>query len=164
MGHGTLWDTLLWPSLQAGALSGSSALIIGRLLGSLYSTTPVLFTIASGVQWFAVGSGFWGGRRNAVPGMVMFSLFGLAGQGVYNRLDAQHMQQQGAGVPDRAGPGFWHRLAQKKWTPVQVLSDEEYEQLLREKALRIEAEIAVIEDDMKLLQESATLEHANETR
>src|SRR5579862_8127086 len=39
---------------------GASGLIVGGVSGLLRSSPPVLFAAASGIQWFALGSTFWG--------------------------------------------------------------------------------------------------------
>ena len=36
-----------------------------------------------------------------------------------------------------------------KWSPMKVLSDEEYERMLQEKLLRVEAEIAVLDEKIE---------------
>ena len=41
-------------------LLGASGLIVGGVSGVLRSTTPMLFALASGIQWFTLGSTFWG--------------------------------------------------------------------------------------------------------
>lgn len=44
---------------------------------------------------------------------------------------------------------FWSR-----WSPIKQLSDQEYENILEEKLLRVEADIALIDDRVKELRES----------
>lgn len=39
-----------------------------------------------------------------------------------------------------------------KWSPITRLSDEDYEKTLQEKLLRIEADIALIDDDIQALR------------
>jgi hypothetical protein len=39
---------------------GASGLIVGGVSGLLRSSPPVLFAAVSGIQWFALGSTFWG--------------------------------------------------------------------------------------------------------
>jgi hypothetical protein len=36
-----------------------------------------------------------------------------------------------------------------KWSPVTYLSDQEYEKILQEKLLRVDAEIAVVDDTIR---------------
>ena len=38
------------------------------------------------------------------------------------------------------------RVAEMKWSPMKVLSDEEYEKMLKERLMRVEAEIRVLDE------------------
>lgn len=84
----------------------------------------------------------------------MFSIFGLLGQTIYNSMDAQHTQElqladtEGQKVDSR----FWRRVADSKWSPMKALSDEEYENMLREKLLRVNAEIALLDESVEKLR------------
>lgn len=89
-----------------------------------------------------------GGRSNAIPGALMFSLFGWAGQSIYNRLDAP----KAAIAPEDRKPGFWRRLADRSWSPVKVMNNDGYAQLLRDKMLRVDVEIAVLDDKIEALR------------
>ena len=40
--------------------SGTTGLLYGGVAGTLRSAHPVVFTIAAGIQWSALGSTFWG--------------------------------------------------------------------------------------------------------
>jgi len=71
--------------------------------------------------------------------MIFFSLFGGAGQLVANAIDWT--------PKDPAAGGF----LKSKWSPVTFLSDEEYEKILEEKLLRVEVEIAIVDDNIKEL-------------
>ncbi|KAI4210624.1 MAG: hypothetical protein LQ351_006503 [Letrouitia transgressa] len=53
-------EPVLIPSLKG--LLGASALVVGGIVGILRSSTPALYTIASGLQWFTMGSTFWATR------------------------------------------------------------------------------------------------------
>jgi len=44
----------------ADILTGMSGMTIGAFAGVIRSTTPTLFALASGIQWFALGTTFWG--------------------------------------------------------------------------------------------------------
>lgn len=91
-----------------------------------------------------------------VPGTIMFSLLALVGQALYNRADAKHSAFDSDDL-DKAplAESIGRRLAKSKWSPVKVLSDEEYERMLREKLLHVNAEIAIIDEGIERLQESA---------
>lgn len=185
--------TVFLPALQAGAFTGSAGLLFGGVLGIIRSSTPVLFAMASSLQWFALGStfslaragisrawevqptsspadrvklsavaggitgGFVGGvtrgRGNVIPGAVMFTTFGYIGQHLYNQLDERHTQKvQQLGADGMETGSLWKRVANSKWSPMKVLSDEEYEEILQEKLLRVQAEIAVLDDDIEKLK------------
>lgn len=84
----------------------------------------------------------------------MFSLFGLIGQAAVNRVVAQRSQAPSVGLADSSrSETFWRRMAESKWTPFKVLSDEEYEVMLRERLLRVNAELAIIDEKIEELRE-----------
>ena len=86
----------------------------------------------------------------------MFSLFGLIGQAALNRVLTQRSEATSSGLADSSRPEpFWRRVAESKWTPFKVLSDEEYEVMLRGKLLRVNAELAIIDDKMEKLRKVA---------
>ncbi|KAL2037490.1 hypothetical protein N7G274_009771 [Stereocaulon virgatum] len=188
--------TILTPALKVGALTGTTGLLTGGITAVLRaSPTPTLFTIASGIQWFALGSTFWAtrstilyqwnagplpssqdrvsassyaggitggmigalfrGRRNIIPGTMMFALFGFMGQTVYNKLDARHTQQvavEMASLKEIKTKDVWNSIAEMKWMPMRALSDEEYGNMLRERLLRVEADIALVDEEMERLR------------
>ena len=83
----------------------------------------------------------------------MFTLFGYLGQTIFNILDARHTQQMyQVAIEDRDNTSFWRRIANSKYSPMKILSNEEYEKILQKKLLRVEAEIAVIDDDIEKLK------------
>lgn len=82
----------------------------------------------------------------------MFALFGAAGQALYNRADASHSEQavleEGKG-DSKTWKGSW---LDSKWSPMKVLSDEEYEHMLQEKLLKVNAEIALVDESIEGLR------------
>jgi hypothetical protein len=44
------------------------------------------------------------------------------------------------------------RFADARWSPMQHLSDQQYESMLKEKLLQIDAEIALIDDKIEELR------------
>lgn len=75
----------------------------------------------------------------------MFSLFGAGGQAFLN-----YREKRVAARPaSEAKTGFWSR-----WSPVTALSDKDYEKVLEEQLLRVEADIALVDDHIKGLRES----------
>lgn len=88
----------------------------------------------------------------------MFTLFGYVGQTAYNALDARHSEQVASEAQAAAdGQGkkvkrFWERVAEMRWSPLTVLSDEDYRNILKEKLLRVEAEIALVDEEVERLR------------
>ncbi|KAI4106117.1 MAG: hypothetical protein LQ345_007198 [Seirophora villosa] len=116
----------------------------------LPSTLAGAFTGATG--------GALRGRANIIPGIIMFSLFGYTGQRAYNFLDAPQPTAPApatADVPHPPSPAdadadqpLWKRVLNSKYSPMKVLSDEQYERLLREKLVRVDAEIAIVDEQI----------------
>lgn len=75
----------------------------------------------------------------------MWSLFGCMGQVTYNSFSARPAEQQ----PKEK---FWKRMAEKSWSPVTFMSNEEYVEILREKMLKVDVEVAVLDDKIAALQ------------
>lgn len=88
----------------------------------------------------------------------MFTLFGYLGQSVYNTLDARHSEQVASDAQavgeggEEDGKRFWERVAEMKWSPLRALSDEEYGNMLKEKLLRVEAEITLVNEEVERLK------------
>ena len=88
----------------------------------------------------------------------MFTLFGSLGQTVFNVLDARHTKQVAIDIQaaaegkTRGRKRFWERVAEMKWSPLTVVSDEDYGNMLKEKLLRVEAEIALVDEEMERLR------------
>lgn len=77
----------------------------------------------------------------------MFALLGATGQVIYNRADAR--QSALVEEPKKSMKDSW---LNSKWSPMKVLSDSEYEDMLREKLLRVNAEIALIDENIERLR------------
>ena len=97
------------------------------------------------------------GPRNVIPGTIMFSLFGWAGQRAYNMLDerntvAVRMEEERAAGTREQAPTLMQRMAKSKWSPLSVLTDEEYEKMMGERLLSVEADIALIDDKIEGLR------------
>lgn len=76
----------------------------------------------------------------------MFSLFGFLGQTAANKLSAR---RQVVADPQQS---FWRRMSEKSFSPVTVLTDEEYAEMLREKMLKVDVEISIIDDKIAALR------------
>ncbi len=114
-------------------------------------------TFAGGITGGAVG-GLFRGPRNVIPGTIMFTLFGYLGQTAYDTLDARHSEQVASDIQAAAegkktdAKRFWERIAEMKWSPLMAVSDEDYSNLLKEKLLRVEAEIALVDEEVERLR------------
>lgn len=76
----------------------------------------------------------------------MFAIFGAAGQALYNVADARKSRLAESGETPK---NSW---LESKWSPVKVLTDTEYENMLQEKLLRVNAEIALIDENIEALR------------
>ncbi|KAJ5083576.1 hypothetical protein N7456_013003 [Penicillium angulare] len=88
-----------------------------------------------------------GGRL--IPGLVVFSLLGYAGQSAFNRVDAWQMHRS-----QNPSKPLAVRMAESKWIPLRHLSDEDYRGILSEKLLSIEAEIALLDEKIEDLEKT----------
>ena len=79
----------------------------------------------------------------------MCGILGMLGQGVYNTF-----QGVGNEVGDRVP--YPQRLLDSHWVPLKRLSDEDYVEMLNEKTIKIDAEIAIIDDKIAALQKNRT--------
>ena len=99
------------------------------------------------------------GPRNVIPGTIMFSIFGYAGQKGYNFLDNKNSDElrEEAEMAARGEKkkNFLERIAEKKWSPMEVLTDERYEEMLQEKLLKLEVEISIIDDKIAGFRQKA---------
>lgn len=174
-------------ALQVGVLTGISGVLAGAVGGILKSSTPTAFALASGLQWFALGTTFSAsrsfvinsrgpespqpvnpvlasaiaggcsgaiggalrGRRNIIPGILVFTAAGAVGQKIY---EAGSSRKEVAGDTPKEHPWL-----NSKWSPVKVLSDSEYETLLQEKLLRVNAEIALLDESIEAVKHEERL-------
>jgi BMFP domain-containing protein YqiC len=86
-----------------------------------------------------------------LPGMVIGSLVGIAGQGVYG--DVTRWVQHRRDSPKPAQP-MWKRVLSHKWSPMKLLTDEEYAEHMNRKLLKTEADIALLDDRIQELEDS----------
>jgi len=191
-------DAALWAALQGGAYSAGAGFLVGGTTGILRSSkTPVLWTIATTIQWALLGGSYWGirtaildtqkeeemsprrlllisgasgglsaalvgaltrGRQNVLPGMVMGSLVGIAGQGVYG--DVSRWVQHRRDAPQLTAP-MWKRALSSKWSPMKLLTDEEYAEHINRQLLKREVDIALLDEQIKKLKESQSSTEAS---
>ncbi|KAK0623491.1 hypothetical protein B0T14DRAFT_179959 [Immersiella caudata] len=173
---------IVTPSLKVGAVTGTLGLFTGAAAGIIRSAPPALFSVVMGGQMFILGSSYYASRlvalkafrgedgirpvdklkasalaggiagtvggairgpKNIMPGMIFFSLFGGAGQLVVNAISWNTKPDD-----ESATESF----LKSKWSPVTFLTDEEYRKILDEKLLRVDVEIALVDDNIKELR------------
>ncbi|XXH04928.1 hypothetical protein Hte_011350 [Hypoxylon texense] len=171
-------------SLQTGAVTGGIGLVVGAGSGILRSAPPTLFALVAGLQWFGLGSTFiasrsllwhaWGGEenlspsdhvkaggvaggvsgmvggmfrgpRNILPGILFFGTVGATGTYLSQRVKTSPKDSE-----SKVKTGW----LDSKWSPMKRLSDKEYEEKLEEKILRINAEIAIIDENIASIRAS----------
>lgn len=76
----------------------------------------------------------------------MWGLMGAGGQMLVHRHEANQLKPK-----TENGPGFWSRL-----NPLKKLTDEEYMDMMREKKLKLDVDISLIDDRIAELR---ALEH-----
>ena len=101
----------------------------------------------------AIGAAFAGGvagaiargRKNIFPGVLVFGALGLAGKSVYDRtrLPEAVSRLTGGEPSSTSGDTLWY--------PFQTLSDVQYENILQEKLLRLDSDIAIVDEDIREL-------------
>lgn len=130
---------MVYASTIAGAFSGAFVGAVTRIVSRLGDSDKPDLLISIG------------GRYSVIPGSIMCGALGGLGQSLYHSLDASHTLE----VADdklTPAPSLWHKIADMKWSPMKVLSDDEYESMLREKLLRVDAEIAILDEDLARLK------------
>ena len=70
----------------------------------------------------------------------MFSLVGALGQTLYNKADTRR-----SATAETSLDGKKSSWIDSKWSPIRRISEAEYEEILQEKLLRIDVEIAMVD-------------------
>ncbi|KAI1126706.1 hypothetical protein F5Y10DRAFT_207454 [Nemania abortiva] len=151
------------------------------------SAPPTLFALFAGFQWFTLGSSYmasrdllchaWGGEENmsssdlvkasgvagGVSGMMGGMIRGpkniLPGILFFGTLGAgsSYVSQLTRGTESKPKTSW----LDSKWSPMQRLSDKDYMTKIEEKILRLDAEIAIIDENIASLKESSQLSVAS---
>ncbi|KYK61850.1 hypothetical protein DCS_02994 [Drechmeria coniospora] len=166
---------LLLPPVKVGTWSGAAGILAGVGGAIARDTNPFASGVLSGVQWFTLGTSYWFARTVTIralggdeqlrpvdrvqasavagsatgaiaglmrgppkilPAMVLWGVFGAGGQLVANRIntrDSKPANERGSWLGGR-------------WSPLKKMSDGEYVQMMEEKILKVEADIALIDD------------------
>lgn len=112
--------------------------------------------------------------------MLVFGAAGAMGQKIWDGRQAANqaavMTEDGQEVAvggEKQAPAPKASWMNAKWSPVKVLSDDEYENLLREKLLRVDADIAILDESIaavkaegekQKMQEKGTLAAVEEVK
>jgi hypothetical protein len=84
----------------------------------------------------------------------VFAIFGVVGQAVYNRADARNSE-----LAEKEESKKKNSFLNSKWSPMKVLSDSEYENMLREKLLRTSKPCGLKSENEKRLNDLQSLRH-----
>ncbi|KAK6509994.1 hypothetical protein TWF481_004708 [Arthrobotrys musiformis] len=130
------------------------------------SITPRERIILSGASAAAVG-GAWGavigGRRNLIPGLITFGLMGLGGQAVLNAIEESKRRELNAHQDlseEAPQKGMISRFFDSKDSPIRKLTPEEYVEKMRNKQLMVDAEIALVDEEIERLTKKLEDENA----
>lgn len=147
------------PPLLAGGASALQTFAIGTIFSACRSSVLQAWTVDDKVlpskdltTASAISGGITGGvvgllvrgRANVVPGTIMFAIFGAAGQHFYSGWSAPTDRQP--------KENFWKRMSDKSWTPFKMLTNDEYSDMLKEKMLKVDVEIAILDDKIAALR------------
>lgn len=83
-----------------------------------------------------------GGPVKILPSMLLWGVIGLTGQGISNRYEASKNRPK-----DEQGSFM------RSWSPLKKLTDEEYLDMLNNKILKAEVDIALIDDKIAELRQ-----------
>ncbi|KAI8298183.1 hypothetical protein K4K61_011915 [Colletotrichum sp. SAR11_59] len=139
---------LMGPPLKVGALTVSRSVALNYLgrEGQLSDSSKVKASAVAGGTAGMVG-GLIRGPKNIIPGIIVFSIVGGAGQAIVNRT-----QQVSPDAKEKKS------FFESSWSPLKKLSDDEYRDMLDEKMLKIDAEIALIDDKIADLRAAKAAE------
>ncbi|KAI1351703.1 hypothetical protein F5Y01DRAFT_282391 [Xylaria sp. FL0043] len=178
-------STELWrigtKSFQTGMVTGGIGLLLGAGIGIVRAAPPTIFALFTGFQWFALGSSYMasrnllyhalggeenlsssdlvkvGGAAGSVSGMVGGMVRGpkniLPGMLVFGTLGAgsSYVSQLAQGIEAKPKKSW----LDSKWSPMQRLSDKDYMNMVEEKILRLDAEIAIIDENIASLKKES---------
>ncbi|KAL7935179.1 hypothetical protein V8C35DRAFT_298711 [Trichoderma chlorosporum] len=169
-----IMDLMVAP-IKVGTWTGAAGVLAGVAGAIARDTSPVASGAVTGFQWFALGGSFWftrsvaframGGDKQAtpvdktiastiggsaagavagllrgpgkiLPAMAMWGVLGAGGQMVANGLSNRKPKTKDEN-------DSWFR---SKWSPLKKLTDQEYIDMMEEKILRVDVDIALIDD------------------
>ncbi|QDS77269.1 hypothetical protein FKW77_003845 [Venturia effusa] len=143
-------------ALLGGAFSGIRwALLETRKKDEITPSTRVYCSSIAG-GFSAALTGTVMRMRPTVLGVFGGTLVGCIGQKSYNSLDQKNTQA--IATPVAPKEPLWRRIVNSKYSPMSVLTNKQYEDLLQEKLLRVDTDIAIIDDDIAKLRKESKIE------
>ena len=96
-----------------------------------------------------------GGTSHVIPGAIVWGLVGTGGQWLYAIADERHTKSvlyrsTGSEEKDIGGGAF-----RSKWSPVKRLTEEEHKKVLEKKLLAVDADIALLDEEIENLRGSS---------
>ena len=85
--------------------------------------------------------------------MITFSLLGVCGEAIANLLSQGRPQPS---TVEGRSMGVWESMLRSRWSPMKALSDGEYLATLEEKMLRLDLDVASIDEEIRTLQNVST--------
>ena len=76
----------------------------------------------------------------------MIGLMGLAGQSGYNLFSGAQRSESSPRL------SIMQRLTESEWAPLKALSDQQYEEMLQQKLLKIDVELSMIDEKIATLK------------
>ncbi|KAI5811001.1 hypothetical protein DFH27DRAFT_619493 [Peziza echinospora] len=94
------------------------------------------------------------GRRNVIPGAIMWGLLGAGGQWAYSIADENHSAEvfEKPASQQSQKRGFWDVVFRSEWSPVKRLTEDEYIHMLERRLLVVEADIALVDEEIAALK------------
>lgn len=97
---------------------------------------------------FSDGIAGGSGIRPRLFPFFLFGLLGGSGQFIYNKVTTKKTEPPQK-VPSSREKFSWMN---SNWSPMKILSDADYEKMLQEKLLRVNAELALVDEKIEGLR------------
>ena len=105
------------------------------------------------------------GRGSIIPGLLVPGALAYAGDHFYQRAAMRtRLQSQAPEKDGTSAKGRWEALIASDWSPLKPISDEEYRDRLKEQLLQVDADIALLEEDIAALRAAEKVPAANNVK
>ena len=92
------------------------------------------------------------GRTNIIPGTLVVGSFAYFGDRLHQTVSAKLEERRESYTHNSdSRKSAWQSLVSSRWFPMKPISDEEYRDRLKEQLLQVDAEIAILKDDMEAI-------------